>query len=73
MRPFHNRGYLKVFAVGVGLSDESAINEVKDMVEFPENAILTANYKELIDTVENIVMKFCPGKTFFIHIVNTHQ
>jgi hypothetical protein len=63
MQVFHNRGYLKVFAVGVGLDDQDARNEVRDMVQFPENAILTENYKELIDTVENIVMKFCPGKT----------
>ena len=63
MKPFNDRGYLDVFAVGVGLDDEKAINEVKDMVRLPENAILAKNYKQLTETVESFIKMFCPGKT----------
>ena len=69
MKPFHDRGYLDVFAVGVGLDDEKAINEVKDMVRLPENAILAKNYKQLTETVENFIKMFCPGKTAHVIMV----
>lgn len=62
MEPFHQRGYLDVFSVGVGLKDEKAVNEVKDMVRLPENALLADNYKKLTETVENFIKMFCPGK-----------
>ena len=62
MEPFHDRGYLNVFSVGVGLSNEKGKTEVRDMVRKPENAILAENYKELIATVETFIRQFCPGK-----------
>lgn len=62
MKTFHNRGYLNVFAVGVGLKEQTAMKEVRDMVESPENAILAENYKEMSDTVDSFLRKFCPGK-----------
>lgn len=62
MKPFHDRGYLDVFAVGVGLKNDKAIKEVKDMVKSQEKAILPNNYKELTETVESFIRMFCPGK-----------
>lgn len=62
MEPFHARDYLDVFAVGVGLKRESEVKEVKDMVKHASNAILAENYKELTETVEKFLKKFCPGK-----------
>ena len=62
MEPFHQRDYLDVFSVGVGLKDANAVNEVKDMVRLPENALLADNYKQLTETVENFIKMFCPGK-----------
>ena len=62
MKRFHDRGYLTVFAVGVGLDSQKAINEVKDMVSKPENAILPQNYEELKETVQSFILRFCPGK-----------
>ncbi len=62
MQTFHDRGYLDVFAVGVGLKVSKAVREVRDMVRYPENAIFPKNYKELINTVEQFVRQFCPGK-----------
>ena len=60
MKPFFNRN-MDVFAIGVGLDNDAAINEVKDMVEIPENAILAANYSDLLHRVGSIIKKFCPG------------
>ena len=60
MKPFFKRD-MDVFAIGVGLDNEKAINEVKDMVEVPENAILAANFSDLLNRVESIIKKFCPG------------
>ena len=60
MKPFFNRT-MDVFAIGVGLDNDAAINEVKDMVEIPENAILAANYSDLLHRVGSIIKKFCPG------------
>ena len=60
MKPFFNRT-MDVFAIGVGLDNDAAINEVKDMVEIPENAILAANYGDLLHRVGSIIKKFCPG------------
>ena len=61
MKPFFQRN-MDVFAIGVGLDNEDAINEVKDMVQVPENAILAGNYTDLLYRVESIIKKFCPGK-----------
>ena len=61
MKPFFARN-MNVFAIGVGLSKESAIKEVKDMVNVPENAILAADFKELLLTLDSIIKKFCPGE-----------
>ncbi|XP_028410451.1 stabilin-1-like isoform X2 [Dendronephthya gigantea] len=58
MKPFFKRN-MNVFAIGVGLENEWAINEVNDMVENPENAILSANFSDLLHRVENITKKFC--------------
>ena len=60
MKPFFARN-MDVFAIGVGLDNEDAIKEVKDMVEVPENAILAANFSDLLYRVESIIKKFCPG------------
>ena len=60
MKPFFNRT-MDVFAIGVGLDNDAAINEVEDMVEIPENAILAANYSDLLHRVGSIIKKFCPG------------
>jgi uncharacterized protein YegL len=60
MKPFFKRK-MDVFAIGVGLDNEDAVKEVKDMVEVPENAILAANYSDLLYRVESIIKKFCPG------------
>lgn len=60
MKPFFERD-MDVFAIGVGLGNQEAINQVRDMVKVPENAILSANYTDLLKTVENIIEKFCPG------------
>ena len=63
MKPFFARN-MDVFAIGVGLDNEDAIKEVKDMVEVPENAILAANFSDLLYKVESIIKKFgkfCPG------------
>ena len=62
MQTFFDRGYLDVFSVGVGLKDAKAIREVKDMVEKPENAILAENYKQLTNTIQKFIQRFCPGK-----------
>lgn len=61
MKPFFNRA-MDVFAIGVGLEEQKAIDEVKDMVNIEENAILAKNYSDLVNQVENIIRKFCPGK-----------
>ena len=61
MQPFFQRD-MNVFAVGVGLRQEAARKQVRDMVENPQNAILAKNFKELTDTVNNFIAKFCPGK-----------
>ncbi len=58
MKPFFNRK-MDVFAIGVGL--HIAVQQVQDMVEVPENAILAANYSDLTYRVESIIKKFCPG------------
>ncbi|XP_028398895.1 uncharacterized protein LOC114521039 isoform X22 [Dendronephthya gigantea] len=63
MEPFHARGYLDVFAVGVGLKRDSEVKEVKDMVKHASNAILAENYKELTETVEKFLKRFCPAPT----------
>lgn len=61
MKPFFDKN-MDVFAVGVGLDNDAAIKQVKDMVKVPENAILAANYSDLLYKVESIINKFCPGK-----------
>ena len=61
MQPFFRRD-MNVFAVGVGLTQSSAQQQVRDMVENPENAILAKNFQELTATVNNFINKFCPGK-----------
>ena len=61
MKPFFARN-MDVFAIGVGLDNQDAINQVKDMVEVPENAILAANFSDLVHRVESIIAKFCPGE-----------
>ena len=61
MKPFFNRA-MDVFAIGVGLKEQKAIDEVKDMVNVKENAILPGNYTDLVNQVENIIRKFCPSK-----------
>ena len=61
MKPFFNRN-MDVFAIGVGLDNKAAIDQVKDMVEIPENAILAANFSDLLHRVENIIKSFCPGR-----------
>jgi uncharacterized protein YegL len=60
MQPFFQRD-MNVFAVGVGLTDRNAQKQVRDMVEVPQNAILAKNFKELSETVNNFIKKFCPG------------
>ena len=60
MKPFFNRN-MDVFAIGVGLENEDAKNQVRDMVEYPENAILAANFSDLLYKFEIIIKKFCPG------------
>ena len=61
IKPFFARD-MDVFAVGIGLKKQTAIDEVRDMVEIEANAILPENYKELSEAVEKFVKKFCPGK-----------
>ena len=61
MKPFFNRD-MDVFAVGVGLTKETAKQQLNDMVELPENAFFTENYQELIEKVENFIRRFCRGK-----------
>ena len=61
MQPFFERD-MDVFAVGVGLTDNSAQQQIRDMVEDPQNAILAKNFMELTETVNNFIQKFCKGK-----------
>ena len=61
MKPFFARDMFNVFAIGVGLKKQKAIDEVKDMVQIVENAILPKNYKVLSATVEEYIKRFCPG------------
>lgn len=60
MQPFFRRD-MNVFAVGVGLTDRSAKQQVRDMVQLPENAILAKNFRELTETVNTFIQRFCPG------------
>ncbi|XP_046846527.1 uncharacterized protein LOC124440255 isoform X4 [Xenia sp. Carnegie-2017] len=60
MIPFHNRKYLNVFAVGVGLRDDKAKQEVRDMVRSPANALLTESYEQLTESVDDFLIRFCP-------------
>ncbi|CAB3991627.1 Matrilin-3, partial, partial [Paramuricea clavata] len=59
MQPFFRRN-MNVFAVGVGLTDESAKRQVRDMVQVQENAILAKTFKELTETVNTFIQRFCP-------------
>ena len=61
MIPFHNRKYLNVFAVGVGLRDDKAKQEVRDMVRSPANALLTESFEQLTESVDDFLIRFCPG------------
>lgn len=62
MQPFFKRD-MNVFAVGVGLEKSSAKEQVKDMVEEPQNAILAENFEELSKTVNKFIQRFCPGNS----------
>ena len=63
MKPFYSELKMNVFAIGVGLRRQRAINEVLGMVPraMRRNAILAKDYKELTLTVEDYISKFCPG------------
>ena len=60
MKPFFNRA-MGVFAIGVGLSKQKAIDEVRDMVNIPENAIFPQSYSELLYAVPLFIQKLCPA------------
>lgn len=68
MQPFFRRD-MNVFAVGVGLTQQSARKQVRDMVENPQNAILAKDFQELTDTVNNFISKFCPGECAFVDYI----
>lgn len=72
MQPFFNRD-MNVFAVGVGLSDESAKQQVRDMVQVPSNAILAKDFKELTQTVNNFIQRFCPGNVINVIVWLVHR
>ncbi|XP_028394761.1 matrilin-2-like [Dendronephthya gigantea] len=59
MKLFFNKN-INVFAIGVGLDNEVAKNHLRDMVEYPENAILASNFSDLFQRVEEIMKKLCP-------------
>ena len=61
VEPFFQRN-MDVFAIGVGLRSQGAMQEVRDMVELPENAIFPGSYSDLLYRVESIFKKFSPGK-----------
>ena len=65
VKPFFARD-MDIFAVGVGLNKQKAIDQVRDMVEVQDNAILAKNYKDLTMTVEDFMKKLCPGKVLYI-------
>lgn len=60
IKPFFKRD-MDVFAIGVGLDDESAKQEIRDMVEVNENAMFPESYTTLINNVDNFIRRFCPG------------
>ena len=59
MKPFFNRA-MDVFAIGVGLKEQKAIDEVRDMVNIPENAIFPQSYSELLYAAPQVIQKLCP-------------
>jgi hypothetical protein len=65
MKPFFARD-MNVFAVGVGLKDNSAKQQIRDMVEDPNNAILAENFMELTETVNNFIQRFCKRKYLIV-------
>ena len=60
IKPFFDRD-MTVFAIGVGLEKETAKQEIRDMVEEPENAMFPVSYTALINEVNNFIRHFCPG------------
>ncbi len=65
IKPFFARD-MEVFAIGVGLSEQKAIDQVNDMVEVTENALFPESYTDLINQVNDFVTKFCPGTVMYI-------
>lgn len=60
VKPFSAKN-IDVHAVGVGLTAQTAINEVKSMVEKAKNARFPQNYNELMQDVDNYIRELCPG------------
>ena len=63
IKPFFDRN-MEVFAVGVGLDEDDAKQEINDMVrpgKRSTNAIFPTSYTDLITQVNDIVRRFCPG------------
>lgn len=74
IQPFYKKD-IEVFAVGVGLKKENAIEEVKSMVPATKqstNAIFPGSYTELIESVNDFISKFCPGAVIKQFITKLH-
>lgn len=61
MQPFFQRD-MNVFAVGVGIFGEEVRQQIKDMVELPQNVIFPNSFKELTGKVKYFMSKILPGK-----------
>ena len=61
-RPLYECKDMEVFAIGVGLErQQSARQEIKDMVQQSENAIFVKSYSSLNDYRNDFIGRFCPG------------
>jgi hypothetical protein len=61
IKPFFARDMMQVFAIGVGLQKDSAKQEIRDMVEEPDNAMFPESYSDLIGNANDFIRRFCPG------------
>lgn len=61
MQPFFQRD-MNVFSVGVGIFGEEVRQQIKDMVELPQNVIFPNSFKELTGKVKYFMSKILPGK-----------